>query len=133
MERLSVEDLLLVAETALGVPAEQLACVARLATAAAALAAPAALDRGRPRHPALADKAAVLCVRLVRDRPVPRGNGAVALLATLELVERNHGVWTPPAGGQDETAATIERLAAGELSDAAFTAWVRARVREPSA
>lgn len=129
MEMLTVEDLLLIAEAALGIPAEQLARSARLATAAAALAAPFAAERGRERHPALADKAAVLCARLVRDRPLPRGNPAVALLAMLELVERNHGVWTPPTGGQDEIAATIERLAAGELSDAAFAAWMRARVR----
>jgi prophage maintenance system killer protein len=128
MERLTVEDLLLIAELALGIPAEQLARTARLATAASALAAPFAAERGRERHPTLPDKAAVLCARLVRDRPFPRGNGAVALLATLELVERNHGVWTPPAGGEDEIAATIERLAAGELPDEAFAAWVRARV-----
>jgi prophage maintenance system killer protein len=128
MERLTVEDLLLIAEAALGAPAEQLARDARLATAAAALAAPFALERGRERHPRLADKAAVLCARLVRDRPFPRGNAAVALLAMLELVERNHGVWTPPPGGQRELAATIERLADGELSDVTFAAWVRARV-----
>lgn len=129
MERLSVEDLLLIAEAVLGVPAERLARGVRLATAAAALAAPFATVRGRERHPGLADKAAVLCARLVRDRPLPRGNEAVALLATLELVERNHGIWIPPHGGQEEIAAVIERLAAGELPAGAFTTWMRARVR----
>ncbi|MBS1868448.1 MAG: hypothetical protein JSS99_02190 [Actinobacteria bacterium] len=129
MERLTVEDLLLVAEAVLGVPAEQLAREARLATAAAALTAPFATARGRPRHPLLADKAAVLCARLALDRPLPRGNEAVALLATLELVERNHGVWTPPPGGQDEIAAIVERLAAGELSQDELRAWMRTRVR----
>jgi prophage maintenance system killer protein len=129
VERLSVEDLLLIGEQILGVPAERLARTTRLAAAAAALAAPFALVRGADKHPTLADKAAVLCCRLVRDRPLPEGNAAVALIAALELVARNHGIWLPPPGGQDEIAATIEQLAAGQLSEAAFTAWMRARVR----
>src|SRR6478672_9635126 len=99
MDRLSVEDLLLIAERVLGVPAERLAHASRLATAAAALATPFAMRRGCERHPTLADKAAVLCTQLVRDRPLPAGNEPVALLAMLDLVARNHGVWIPPPGG----------------------------------
>lgn len=129
MERLSVEDLLLIAEAVLGVPAERLARDVRLATAARALAAPFAAEAGRERHRSIADKAAVLCARLVHDPPFPRGNAAVALLATIELVERNHGIWIPPVGGQEETATTIERLGTGELSERVFLAWMRARVR----
>lgn len=128
MERLSVEDLLLIAEAVLAVPAERLAGATRLAVAAAALAAPYAVTRGRERHPALADKASVLCMRLVRDRPLPDGNRRVALLAMLELVARNHGIWIPPHGGQDELATTIELLAARELSEQAFAAWVHAHL-----
>lgn len=128
MERLNVEDLLFIGEKVLGVPAERLACDARLATVAAVLAAPFAVRRGRECHPTLADKAAALCVRLVRERLLPDGNRRVALLAMLELVDRNHGIWIPPPGGQDEIADTIALLAAGELSEAAFAAWVRACV-----
>jgi prophage maintenance system killer protein len=129
MERLSVEDLLLIAEAVLHVPAERLARATRLAVAAAALAAPFAAHRGRERHPQLADKAAVLCARIVRDRPLPDGNRRVALLAMLELVARNHGVWTPPmCDSQDEIADAIALLAAGEWSESAFAAWVQARL-----
>jgi death-on-curing protein len=131
MERLSIEDLLLIAEAVLRVPAEGLARATRLDAAGSALAAPFAAGAGasgRERYPALADKAAILCSRLVRNHPLPDGNKRVALLAMLELVARNHGVWLPPAGGQDEIAATIERLAARELSEAAFATWVRACV-----
>src|SRR4051812_30823612 len=116
MDRLSTEDLLLIAEQVLAVPAERLAREARLAVAATALAAPFAVRGGRERHATLAEKAATLCIRLVRDRPLPTGNEQVALLATLELVARNHGAWIPPLGGQDEIAAMIALLAAGELS-----------------
>jgi death-on-curing protein len=121
MERLSTEDLLLIAEAVLGVPAEKLARAARLGAAASALAAP-------DRYPDLATKAAVLCSRLVRNHPLPDGNKRVALLAMLELVERNGGRWRPPPGGQDEIADTVERLAARELSESAFVMWVRERL-----
>lgn len=122
MERLTVEDLLLIAEAVLGVRGERLARATRLDVARAALAA-------ADRRDGLAEQAATLCQRLVRDRPLPCGNAPVALLAMLELVSRNHGVWISSEGGEHETAVTLERLAAGRLSEADFTAWVRARVR----
>jgi death on curing protein len=128
MERLSIEDLLLIAEAVLDVPAERLARTTRLAAAAAALVAPFSMHRGRERHPALADKAAVLCVRLVHDRPLPDGNRRVALVAMLELVSRNHGIWLPTADDQQQLAEAIELLAARELTEAAFAAWVRERI-----
>ncbi|HEV7773206.1 MAG TPA: Fic family protein [Conexibacter sp.] len=129
MEKLSIEDLLLIAEAVLGISAERLARAAQLGAAASALAAPFVADGEGDRHPGLGTKAAILCSRLVRNHPLPDGNKRVALLAMLELVARNGGIWTPPIGGQDEIATTVERLAARELSEAAFTAWVRARVR----
>jgi len=122
MERLTIEDLLLIAEVVLDVPGEQLARASRLDAAEAALAAAA-------RQEALADGAAVLCRRLVRDRPLPYGNKPVALLAMLELVSRNRGIWVSPSGGEGEVATTIGRLASGELSSAAFRTWVAAHVR----
>lgn len=122
MEWLTIEDLLLVAEVVLDVPGEQLARVARLEAAERALAAAA-------RQADLPGAAAVLCERLVRDRPLSWGNKPVALVATLELVSRNHGVWTGRQDGGLELAAAIARLAAGALEPAAFRTWIRARVR----
>lgn len=122
MERLTVEDLLLIAEVVLDVPGEQLARATRLDAARAVLAA-------AERQPALADRAAALCHRLVRERPLPCGNKPVALLAMLELISRNHGIWVSPNGGEQEVATTIARLASGELSPTAFRTWVRAHVK----
>lgn len=122
MEALTVEDLLLIAEVVLDVPGEELARTAGLDAARAAIAAAG-------RQSQLADSAAVLCLRLVRDRPLPYGNKPVALLAMLELVSRNRGIWLSPRGGEREVAAAIGRLAAGELSAPAFRAWVRAHVK----
>ncbi|HYV17348.1 MAG TPA: Fic family protein [Conexibacter sp.] len=129
MEQLELEDLLLIGEAVLGMAAEALVGATRLSLARSALDAPFAADgRGRDRYPGLAAKAAVLCSRLVRNHPLPDGNKRVALLAMLELIARNGGRWTPPPGGQDEIATTLERLAARELSETAFGAWVRERV-----
>lgn len=121
MERLSIEDLLIIAEAVLEIPAEKVARAARIGAAASALAAP-------DRYPDLATKAAVLCSRLVRNHPLPDGNKRVALIAMLELVARNGAVWRPPPGGQQEIAETIERLAARELGEPAFVEWVRERI-----
>lgn len=121
MERLTVEDLLLIAEAVLDVPGERLARATRLDVADAALAAAA-------RRPELAEHAAVLCERLVRERPLPCANKPVALLAMLELISRNHATWIPPVGGAKELATTIERLATGALSQQDFVAWVRRHV-----
>ncbi len=126
MQRLSVEDLLLIAEAVLGAPAEGLARATRLGAAASALAAPFATQGGRERYPELGDKAAVLGSRIVRNHPLPDGNKRVALLAMLELVARNRGIWIPPQ--QDTLAAAIERLATRELSEVAFAAWMRAHI-----
>ena len=126
MEQLSIEDLLLIAEAVLGVSAERLGRATRLGAAASALAAPFATRDGQDLYPALGDKAAILGSRLVRNHPLPDGNKRVALLAALELVARNHGVWMPPA--QDTLAAQFERLATRELPEAAFAAWMRAHV-----
>lgn len=128
MERLRLEDLLLVAEAVLGMRAEAIAGATRLSAAQSALDAPFANDGVADRYPGLAAKAGILCSRIVRNHALPDGNKRVALIAMLELVARNGGVWTSPPGGQDETAATIVRLAARELSEGEFVAWVRARV-----
>jgi len=118
MERLTIEDVLLIAEAVLEIPGEQLARTTRLDVAEAALAAAA-------KPGALADQAATLCARLVRDRPLPCANKPVALLAMLELISRNQATWIAPSGGAKEIATTIERLASGALAPEAFADWVR--------
>jgi len=121
MEALALEDLLLIGEAVLGTRAEALVGATRLPLAQSALDA-------AERPPDLAGRAAVLCSRIVRNHPLPDGNKRVALLAMLELIARNGGRWRPPPGGQREIAETIERLAARELCERAFVAWVRERV-----
>jgi death-on-curing protein len=79
-------------------------------------------------YPDVVDKAAVLCVRLARNHPLPDGNKRVAYLALLELLARNGAEWVPPSA--DETVAMIERVAAGEVSARELADWLRATSHE---
>lgn len=69
------------------------------------------------------DKAAVLCVRLARNHPLPDGNKRVSYLALLEFLARNEIEWMPPS--VDETVTMIERLAAGTISERELADWLR--------
>jgi death-on-curing protein len=123
-EYLDLADYLLVAEAVLGVPAESIADWPGVGLAESALHAPAAGFEGREFYPDVIDKASVLCVRLARNHPLPDGNKRVAYLAMVEFLARNGVEWTPPS--VDETVATIERVAAGSLSERELADWLRA-------
>jgi death-on-curing protein len=66
-------------------------------------------------YPDVIDKAAVLCVRLARNHPLPDGNKRVAYLALVEFLTRNGVEWAPPS--VDETVAVIEGVAAGSITE----------------
>jgi len=116
-EYLDLADYLLIVEAVLGVPAEAIARWPGIGLAESALHAPAATFEGVEFYPDVLDKAAVLCVRLARNHPLPDGNKRVAYLAMVELLVRNGVDWLPPS--VDETVATVEGAAAGEISEPA--------------
>lgn len=120
---LDLADYLLIAEAVLGVPAETIARWPGISLAESALQAPAMGFGGVEFYPDVIDKAAVLCVRLARNHPLPDGNKRVAYLALLEFLTRNHVEWAPPS--VEETVATVERLAAGEISERELADWLR--------
>jgi death-on-curing protein len=122
-EYLDLADYLLIAEAILGVPAERIAGWPRIVLADSALHAPAASFGGVEAYPDLLDKAAVLCVHLARNHPLPDGNKRVAYLAMLEFLARNDIEWVPPS--VDETVATIEGVAAGTVSERELVDWLR--------
>jgi death-on-curing protein len=94
-EYLDLADYLLMAEAVLGVPAEEIARWPGIGLADSALHASAAGLGGVELYPDAFDKAAVLCVRLARNHPLPDGNKRVAYLALLEFVARNRIEWAP--------------------------------------
>ena len=79
-EYLDLADYLLLAEGVLGVPAEAVAEWPGIGLAESALHAPEMGFGGVEFYPELLDKAAVLCVRLARNHPLPDGNKRVAYL-----------------------------------------------------
>ncbi len=121
---LDLADYLLIAEAVLGVPAEAIARWPGIGLAESALHAPAAGFEAVEFYPDVIDKAAVLCVRLARNHPLPDGNKRVAYLAMLEFLARNDVEWTPPS--VDETVATMEGVAAGKISERELADWLRA-------
>jgi len=122
---LDLADYLLIAEAVLGIPAEQIARWPGIGLAESALNAPGMSFGGVEFYPELIDKAAVLCVRLAKNHPLPDGNKRVAYLALVEFLARNGIDWTPPS--VDETVRTIEAVASGQICEKELAAWLRAR------
>jgi death on curing protein len=91
--------------------------------AESALHAPAAGFAGVEFYQDVIDKAAVLCVRLTRNHPLPDGNKRVAYLVLVEFLARNGIEWMPPS--IDDTVATIEGVTAGAISEREFAEWLR--------
>lgn len=101
--------------------------MANVGSAESALAAPFAHFEDVEFYPDPIDRAAIVCSRIIRNHPLPDGNKRTAYLCMREQLHRAGLTWDPPS--EDERVATIERLAAHELSEAEFMAWVRAHVQ----
>ena len=127
-QRLELADLLLIAEVALGRPAEELARVVLIPNAESALAAPFATFAGAVFYSDPAERAAICCSRILRNRPFPSGNKLVAYECMREMLERAGLPWPRPREDARKIANTIEALAAREMSEAEFVLWVRTRV-----
>lgn len=124
---LDLEDILLIAEAILSVPAERLAEMPRVVQmASSALAVPASGWEGRDAYPLVEQKAALLASRLVRNHPLPDGNKRIGWLALIEFLERNGYALAPV--DVDDAVATMFALAAGELTEADFVEWVRPKI-----
>jgi death-on-curing protein len=120
---LDLADYLLIAEEVLGVPAETIAGWPGIGLAESALSAPAMGFAAVEFYPDPIDKAAVLCVRLARNHPLPDGNQRVAYLALVEFLARNEIEWAPPS--VEETVVMIEGGAAGRVAEREFAEWLR--------
>ena len=126
-EYLDLADYLLIAEVVLGVPAEAIARWPGVGLAESALEAPAMGFGGVEFYPDVIDKAAVLCVRLARNHPLPDGNKRIAYLALVEFLARNQVEWAPPS--VEETVEMIEGAAAGRVTERELADWLRASRR----
>ena len=120
-----IADFLLAAEAVLGIDAERIAKATRISLAESALAAPFASFEGNDLYTDPVQRAAIIASRLVRNHPLPDGNGRVALLLMdLYLEEEGFRLNASPA----EIDRTFRELASGRLSEAGFLGWLRSRV-----
>ena len=126
---LDFADFLLIAEAAIGIPAEALGRSERVVSQAeSALHVPRAGFGGVEAYPTFAEKAAILCARLIQDHPLPDGNKRTAFLCMVEFIERNGGQFelavedTP-----DSVANVLVDLAAHRISEQDFVDWVSRR------
>ncbi len=127
-QRLDLVDLLVIAEAVLGITAEALAGVIWIAGAESALAAPFASFGGVDFYDDPVERAAICCSRIIRNHPLPDGNGRVGYECMREMLERVGAPWPRPSEDVDEIASMIEGLAAGSLLERNFIPWVKRRV-----
>ena len=122
VQYLGLGDLLVIASGVLGIEAEVLAKATNLVVGDSALNAPAASFGGIEFYPDFATKVALLGYRLTRNHALPDGNKRTALLAMIEFAERNERRWK--VLDEEETVETMVAVAAGTMSEDAFTRWV---------
>jgi death on curing protein len=126
-ERVELAEFLVVAENVLGIDAHALKRMTNLGAAESALAAPFASFGGHDFYPDPAERAAILCSRIVRNHPLPDGNKRVAYLCMLIALDRAGLSWL--AAGDLEAAEVVDKLAARAISEAEWVAWVRSKAR----
>lgn len=125
---LDLIDYLLIAEQALGIPAERLGRLERLGLADSALNAPAAGFGGIEAYPDFGTKVAVLGWHLIKNHPLPDGNKRCALLAMIEFTQRNGRSWTADPADPDAGDAIIRGVADDSLDQSALASWVAERI-----
>lgn len=126
-EQIDIADFLAIAERVLGIDGKALRRASRLGQAESALAAPFAGFGSNLFYPDPAQRAAIVCSRIIRNHPLPDGNKRSGYICMLIQLERAGLTFKHPPGGQDETADVVEALAASQLSEEAFVEWVKAR------
>ena len=93
-----------------------------------ALAVPKSGWGGQDAYPEFAPKAALMCARLVRNHPLWDGNKRTAWLAMIEFIERNGRALRVGPAETEVVVATMVKVAAGEVSEQEFVAWVQPRI-----
>ncbi len=125
---LDVAEYLWLAEQVTGTPAEVLWASGRIELADSALHAPMAGFGGEEFYPDIVDKAAVLCWRLARNHPLPDGNKRAAWAALVMFIDLNSGRWLPDPPDVDDAEQAMLAVAAGEIDEQEFAAWLRERI-----
>ena len=131
-EKIDLAEFLVVAERVLRVEAKALKSAAKLDAAESALAAPFMGFDDTLFYPDPAQRAAIVCSRIIRNHPLPDGNKRTGYLCMRLQLEDAGLKFEHPDGDQDKTADVVEALAASTLSEEDFVEWVKAQTSGPS-
>ena len=122
-------DFLVIAEALVRIPAESLGRSERvISQAESAPQVTRAGFAGVEAYATFAEKAAILCARLIPDHPLPDGNKRTAFLCMVEFIERNGGRFERAAEDTPASVAgVLVDLAAHRISEHDFVEWVSRR------
>jgi death-on-curing protein len=126
---LSLAEYVWLAEQVTGIEAAVLAKAARIDLADSALHAPSASFDGQEFYPDVIDKAAVLTCRLAWNHPLPDGNKRAAWAALVLFLDLNGFVWSPDPPDVDNAEQAMLAIAAHQVDESWFAAWLRQRVQ----
>ncbi|CAB4624978.1 unannotated protein [freshwater metagenome] len=124
MRFLTLAEAMVIAEAVTGISARTLHSAARIELLDSALHAPQAGFGDEDFHPSLSAKAAVLCVRLARNHPLPDGNKRLAWTATVTFLAIN-GIEL--AADPDDAVEFMLAVAAGTIDVEQATEWIETR------
>ena len=100
----------------------------RIDLADSALHAPTAGFGDDDFYPDPYDKAAVLTCRLAWNHPLPDGNKRAAWACLVMFIDLNGGRWEPDPPDVDQAEEAMLAVAAHDVDEAWFAAWLRERV-----
>ena len=123
----TLDDYLHTAAYVLDLPVETVIKSARIELAESALHAPQAGWGEVEFYPELPMKAAVLLVRLAKNRPLPDGNKRAAYLVMIEFLARNGQRFI--ASDMDATIDMMVKIAGSEVDQAEVEDWIRRQLQ----
>jgi death-on-curing protein len=115
----------IIAEAVTGIPARVLASISRKDLLDSALHAPQAGFGTTDLYPTLIEKAAVLCVRIARNHPLPDGNKRLAWMSMVVFLDLNGAELHVDV---DDAVQTMLAVASGEIDEKSLTSWLNMRV-----
>ena len=121
MRYLTLAEGLLIASTVTGLEVQTIQHVSRVELLDSALHAPQAGFGEEDFYPTLEEKAAVLCLHLARNHPLPDGNKRLAWMATVMFLRLND---VDLVVSTEIAVSMIIDVASGVMSQSDLTRWI---------
>ncbi len=121
MRFLTLAEAMVIAEAVTGISARTLQSATSIELLDSALHAPQAGFGDEDFHPSPFEKAAVLCVRIARNHPLPDGNKRLAWTATVTFLAIN-GIEL--AANPDDAVEFMLAVAAGTIEEQRAAEWI---------